>query len=223
MNENGEFFQKHKETEIEKINKLFPNRSTLSKLEQTRPKLFKILYDLEQLKILSVYSQKSGLIQSCTYAIEDSQSVIEEYLDLSIFEFDKIKYLALYGLLQAFFVQQDSMNTLYKTCLTREIDFKNKHKALFEIREIRNITIGHPTNRGKNYFLISQQTLKKQSYYLIGHDESDRKKGQEIEIIPKMIIDQQNGILDLFQQLLNELSIVKCKSLMSATINLDAV
>ena len=205
----GECFQRQVDKDFELIKKLIPYPLSLSELESMCSELFRLLHELDKMKVLSIYSTKSGLIQTCNYAIEDSQSVIREFLELTIYEFDKIKYLALYGLLQAFFVQQDSLNTLYKTCLNRGIDFKNDFEDLFRIREIRNITIGHPTNRGKKYFLISQQTLKKQGYYLIEHDESDKKKGREVEIIPKMIIDQQNGILNLFNNLLNELEKVK--------------
>jgi len=205
----GVYFQQQIDKDFEKIEKLIPYPLILSELEAMTSELFRLLHELDNMKILPVFSNKNGLIQTCNYAIEDSQSVIREYLQLTICEFEKVKYLALYGLLQAFFVQQDSLKTLFKTCLKREIDFKNDYKELYQIREIRNITIGHPTNKGKNYFLISQQTLKKSHYYLIGHDESDKKKGQEIEIIPKMILDQQNGILNLFHELINELEKMK--------------
>jgi hypothetical protein len=178
---------------------------TVSEIEGFTHELFELLRKLNSKDISSIYRTKSGLIQTCNYAIEDSQSVIQEFLNLSDSDFKNIKYLGLYGLLQAFFVQQDALNTLYRTCLNCKIDFEKNYPDLFRIREIRNITIGHPTNKGKNYYLISQVTLKKKGYFLVGHDENDVKKGQEIEIIPKMILDQQNGIMNLFNNLLTEL------------------
>ena len=185
--------------------------TALSKIERLANHLFNLLYDLDKNGVLNIFSTKSGLIQTCNYALENSQSVIQEYTELKEKEFNEIKYLALYGLLQALFVQQDAMNTLYKTCLKKEIDFKNDYIELYKIREIRNITIGHPTNKGNKYYLISQMTMKKNGYFLIEHDVNDKKEGHQIELIPKLILAQETGIFDLFDKLILGLKKMKKK------------
>ena len=59
-----------------------------------------------------VYETHRGRIQSALYAFEDCQSVIEDYKELEYFDVKNAAYLKLYGLLQAFFVQQDSIKNL---------------------------------------------------------------------------------------------------------------
>lgn len=56
--------------------------------------------------------------------------------------------LYIYGLLQALFLQQDAANGISTALLGKKIDFKQEYPSLFEIREIRNDTVGHPTLRG---------------------------------------------------------------------------
>src|SRR5256885_2677191 len=111
----------------------------LNKVEKKLYDIYPILYQLDKRGISNILSKKDGFIQTCRYTIEDAQSVIDDYKGLSDQEFEKIKYLALYGLLQAFFVQQDAIKGLISFCLNEKIDFKKEYPALlYGIREIRN-------------------------------------------------------------------------------------
>ena len=72
--------------------------------------------------------------------IEDTQTAIEEYSSLKSFS-----RLAVYGLLQAMVVQQDALRHLEEAIKIKVPNFKTKYPELFQIRDIRNETIGHPT------------------------------------------------------------------------------
>ena len=76
--------------------------------------------------------------------IEDTELAIEDYLKLRQIESDGLKYLHIFGILQVLYVQQDAMNHLFESL---KLTFE-KDKDLYEIREIRNCSIGHPTKRG---------------------------------------------------------------------------
>lgn len=58
------------------------------------------------------------------------------------------KYLRLYGTLQAIFLQQDAIHFLYKIFLKKEL-IPESVSAWSEIRNIRNLTIGHPIEKTK--------------------------------------------------------------------------
>ena len=80
--------------------------------------------------------------------IEDSQLAIESYEKLPSFDGFTGGYLYIYGLLQALYLQQNTVNHLSQSLFKKRIDFKNHYPELFKIREMRNDTIGHPTNSG---------------------------------------------------------------------------
>lgn len=91
--------------------------------------------------------------------IGDTCLAIEGFQKDSDNLFVKNAYLATYGILQALFIQQDSVNYL-KTSLfgnDKKIDWTNsKYSELEKIRQLRNETIGHPIKtekrRGKSKY-----------------------------------------------------------------------
>jgi len=82
--------------------------------------------------------------------IEDSQLAIDEYLTLKNFS-----RLAIYGLLQSMFVQQDAIFHLEKAIKIQTPDWKKDYPGLSNIRVIRNETIGHPISEKGLYTSIS--------------------------------------------------------------------
>ena len=112
-------------------------------------------------------------IAACLDTIEDSQLAVENYrlLDFLNNQTDKGKlYLAVYGVLQGIFLQQDALmnlaNTLHFSC---HID---DYPALKIIREIRNQSVGHPTNYRRN---------KTESYYSINRSSLSLDKFERME------------------------------------------
>jgi len=109
--------------------------------------------------------------------LEDSCQALEYYEDSGIGNEIGEKYLKLYGLLQAIFLQQDSICQLYLIfqgeCLQLDTD-----SAWKKIRALRNLTVGHPIERNKagtKRCFISQVSLSTHDFQL---QIWDKNKGQ---------------------------------------------
>ena len=89
-------------------------------------------------------------------SIKDTQSVIEEFLSLKIFS-----QLAIYGLLQSLVVQQDGLKHLEEAIKIEVPNFKQDYPDLYKIREIRNETIGHPTETKRKGGLITHTSISR--------------------------------------------------------------
>lgn len=136
-------------------------------------------------------------------AIESTQLAIDSYIDL---DKDKIRdigqHLAIYGLFQALYVQQDSVLNLCKSTdipLPKEKDIKTQHPELYEIRQLRDKGIGHPTPKGENNpkdthsMLIVNDSIKLFSYTEISEFSFKEYKISDC-------IEQQELILCRFMQ-----------------------
>nr|WP_315163323.1 hypothetical protein [uncultured Flavobacterium sp.] len=110
--------------------------------------------------------------------IEDSQIAIDDYTNLSEFSSSEKGYLYVYGILHALYLQQDALCNLNKSLFGQDIDFKKDYPELYNIREIRNNSIGHPTDRGngKSFHGISRMTIQKKGFQM---SSSFPKSGEE--------------------------------------------
>jgi hypothetical protein len=99
---------------------------------------------------------------------DDANEVIDNYCKLPDFDAFSGGYLYIYGLLQAFMVQQDACINLSKAILNTNINPKIDYPNLYKVREIRNDTIGHPTSRGNDssFHGISRITISKHAFTL---------------------------------------------------------
>lgn len=113
-------------------------------IEQVTDKLRGILNESVLIKNYT-YQKKDGSwdrLWAAMDALEDAQIAINNYRSQK-----KVSYLELYGLLQAFIVQQDSVNHIKQTLLGANlIIWRNEEPKLNDIRRIRNETVGHPSN-----------------------------------------------------------------------------
>lgn len=106
-------------------------------------------------------------------ALQSAQSAVDSYICLNK---DNIKdigqHLIIYGLFQALYVQQDSA---YNLCISMDIsvpdkaeDFKLQYPELYEIRQLRNKGIGHPSRERKtnniHSMLIDNDSIELFSY-----------------------------------------------------------
>jgi hypothetical protein len=112
---------------------------------------------------------------ACLDVIDSTQVSIDSY-----FQFSKSTHdysgdcnLMLYGLLQAYFVQQDAMDNLSNVLFNRSIDWKKDYYEMYLIRELRNDAIGHPTNRnnGKSFHYI--KICSRHQFELFSENNSD--------------------------------------------------
>ncbi|MFA5816356.1 MAG: hypothetical protein WC865_12115 [Bacteroidales bacterium] len=110
--------------------------------------------------------------------IADAQSAIDEYNSLTDCGYQGGGYLHIYGLLQALFIQQDAVSNLNKALFDQKIDFKGEYPSLFRIREQRNDSIGHPTNRGngRSFHGINRSSMSKRSMKLMSFDSKPISK-----------------------------------------------
>lgn len=112
--------------------------------------------------------------------LEDTYLVLEFYENSQLSNNEGEKYLKLYGLLQAMFLQQDSIRNLYKILLGTFPKNNSNLLGWNRIRELRNLTVGHPLEKkdksGVKRCYISRVTISKQGFqYLIW--DRDKQKG----------------------------------------------
>jgi len=115
--------------------------------------------------------------------IEDSDLAIDAYLNSEFSKDYGEKYLRLYGLFQALFLQQDAVKHLCESLgLSNNLIANPKLK---EIRDIRNDSIGHPTKRGnyKSYHFISRVSIAKTKFQLVSKHENSKTTSRDILII----------------------------------------
>lgn len=136
--------------------------------------------------------------------IEDSDLAIAAYINSKFGTDDGEKYLRLYGVLQALFLQQDAV-----TNLCEFLGLQNNltsHPKLKEIRDIRNDSIGHPTKRGnyKSYHFISRVTITKSGFQLISDYENNKTTFRDILVID-LIKEQRKYLSEILKKVINAL------------------
>lgn len=137
---------------------------------------------------------------------EDTQSAIEYYQETEFPNENGGEYLYIYGLLQAFFVQQDAVSNMHKALYDVELNYKNDYKKLFNLRELRNDIIGHPTdrNQGKSFHFISQITLTKDSFQIMSSYRNDIDKFRTVNVI-EIIDHQKKDIINILEIITDKL------------------
>ena len=110
-----------------------------------------------------------------------------------------MRYIMVYGLLQAIFLQQDAIKNL---SLSLDMSFELPDD-LKNIRELRNDVTGHPTNRknGKSFHHISRVTLSKMGFQMLS--TYPNKDAPEIKNISLENTIQEQAIYA--EQLLSEM------------------
>lgn len=114
-----------------------------------------------------------------------------------------VKYVFVYGTLQALFVQQDAVENLHEALnmsYTQDPSLKN-------IREIRNDSVGHPTKRGggHSYNFISRITLGSQGFQLMTINR-DRPQPRFKDVnVPELIATQRDVFVDVLDNVIKTL------------------
>lgn len=114
---------------------------------------------------------------SCMDVLEDTQLAINSFFKLPDFSGDNGGYLYLYGLLQAFYLQQDSASHLSKALFGKTINWKKDYPDLFLVRDLRNDATGHPTSRNndESFHYIARYSVSKQSFKLASYFPKQKK------------------------------------------------
>ena len=139
--------------------------------------------------------------------IEDADLAIESYVNREFEEKTGTLYLAVYGLLQALFLQQDAARHLNQALGFGDINFSN-FPELKTIRDIRNDAIGHPTKRERrtpvSYHYISRVTLSYEGFQLLSFYSDGSHKFKDIDI-SKCIADQNSGVHSILKSIIDRL------------------
>jgi len=136
--------------------------------------------------------------------IEDSDLAIAAYINSGFGTDDGEKYLRLYGVLQALFLQQDAATNLCESLgLPNNL---TSHPKLKEIRDIRNDSIGHPTKRGnyKSYHFIARGTITKLGFQLISDYKNNKTTFRDISVID-LIKEQRKYLSEILKKVINVL------------------
>jgi tetratricopeptide (TPR) repeat protein len=135
-------------------------------------------------------------------AIGDSQLAIEAF-PIAGTERDRgALYLSIYGLLQACFLQQDSIQHLGEALGLKE-SYKD-HSQLLTIRELRNDAVGHPTKRNPKpphrYCSISRMSMSSAGFKMLV--EEGGKSDFRYVSLPEVIADQRMYVRELLSSIL---------------------
>lgn len=144
--------------------------------------------------------QKADLwsqLASSLDTIGDCEMAVSAYVGRDVGAARGAQYLAVYGLLQALFLQQDAALHL---CEPLGVDTRlDDYPKLKVIRDIRNASIGHPTRKDRPksqptaYYFISQSSLTLDGFNLLSWDANGVFECRWISI-SELIGNQKEGI-----------------------------
>ena len=146
-----------------------------------------------------------NMLCSCLDLIGDTKLAIIAYDQAKQPKDEGEKYLLVYGILQALFLEQDAVRNL---CAALGIRY-NADPLLEQIREIRNDSIGHPTKRGggkgQAFSFISRASLSKHGFDLMTTFPKGRSPLFRHVNIPSLIESQQMILAQALTAVLKEL------------------
>lgn len=101
--------------------------------------------------------------------LDDTCMALENYERCGLGSDNGEQYIRLYGFLQGIFLQQDSILRLYKAFTENQLD-SSSDSAWAAIRDLRNLTVGHPIKRtnsqGVRRCFISRVTINSHGFQL---------------------------------------------------------
>ncbi len=116
--------------------------------------------------------------------LDDTCMALENYERCGLGSDNGEQYIRLYGFLQGIFLQQDSIRRLYKAFTENQLD-PPSDSAWAAIRDLRNLTVGHPiertTSQGVRRCFISRVTINSHGFQLRVWDKE--KNVAEIETV----------------------------------------
>jgi hypothetical protein len=156
----------------------------------------------------ALLESRSGwyMLCSCLDTIGDTELCIDAFLaeEVDLLDYGA-RYLRVYGVLQALFVQQDAVCNLteaLKIPYTPDPDLRI-------IREIRNDSIGHPTKRGRGtgraFNFITRVSLGSHGFQLMTtYPGSSTPVFRQVDI-PDLIARQRSVLADALEDVINTL------------------
>ncbi len=164
--------------------------------------------------LLSEDHRKWNLMCGSLDAIESAQSAVDSYICLNK---DNLGYIGphfiISGLFHALYVQQDSVRNLCQSMgisvPENDRDLKAQYPELYEIRQLRNKGIGHPSREGKgktkniHSMLIDNDSIELFSYTETGEFSFAKYKISDC-------IEKQNQLLcGILQKVIEEIGSIE--------------
>ncbi len=177
----------------------------MKKIERVLSKLRDRVNAIRTLHNLFADRVKWATICASMDVIGDTELAIRAYNDKGTSEISNGEsYLIVYGIFQALFIQQDAMADLADALgvtFSFSPDLKN-------IRELRNISVGHPTDyrrgKDKSQSFISRPTLSHLGFQLYQTSAKDGDRFVGVNI-PKIVIKQREEIFKILEMALKHL------------------
>ncbi len=154
-----------------------------------------------------IMSDRRDWMQLCTSldVIGDSQLAIDAYSTSTSDSGSGVAYLQVFGLFQAFFLQQDATTHLAEVLQIALPD----NSGLREVRGTRNDIVGHSTKRGNNNsrtsHAISRVSLSKWGFDVVSTTPASADIVLRAIDVRRQMELQLNGIVDRLRQILLEI------------------
>ena len=151
--------------------------------------------------------EKHAMLASCLDTIGDADRCLEVFITTKICDLDlNEKYIYIYGVLQAFVVQQDSVRHLLGSLdIPSPLD-ESSLSSLMDIREIRNRVAGHPTKTGTDegnmFNLMPRNQINNKGFQLNAHymDEDELKFKHETIDVHNLIAAQRQILIGVLEE-----------------------
>ena len=158
--------------------------------------------------------EKHAMLSSCLDTIGDADRCLEAFITTKICALElNEKYIYIYGVLQAFVVQQDSVRHLLDSLdIPSPLD-PSSLESLMNIREIRNRVAGHPTktgtDEGNTFNFIPQNQIKNKEFQLNAYymDENELEFKHETVNVHNLIATQRQVLIGVLEEVSKTLKI----------------
>ena len=147
--------------------------------------------------------------RSAKWFLEDISEAVEAYKNYERKEKELdlgTKYLMIYGVFTALYLQQEALNDFRHALNYEKVDYEKNYPEIYKIRETRNDVAGHPTYRKRGYSTcISRFTLKgKLSLKELQYQETKNDEFIDVDIISS-IDTQEKFIKEQLEEILSKL------------------
>jgi hypothetical protein len=165
---------------------------TLQEIHKQEEKIRDLINTPRKQYILMKRADLWSQLCSCLDVIGDTELAIAAYINKEFSQSTGARYLAVYGLLQALFLQQEA---LFDLCEALGIgNPRDNYPRLKEIKEDRNASVGHPTKlqrkKHSSYHFISRISLSSEGFDLASDNDDGTTVFRRIPI--SLLITDQN-------------------------------
>jgi hypothetical protein len=153
-------------------------------------------------------SDEFSWYQLCTAldTVDDTEEAMSAYEENEFPSSNGERYLRIYGVLQAMFVQQDSLHDLIRV-VHPSINI-NVKDLLKDVRRARNASVGHPTSLGRGSALsthaIVQMSMHKNGFELLSYPKTTDRIFEPIPVL-NLIEKQRNEAVRVLSEVIEDL------------------